>query len=35
MKGPITANQVKKIHTLKSLLHVKEETYRQMLNTYG
>jgi hypothetical protein len=35
MKGrAITANQVKKIHTLKSLLDVSDETYRQMLSNY-
>ncbi len=31
----ITPNQIKKIHTLKSLLHVREETYRRMLGNYN
>jgi hypothetical protein len=36
MKGVmVTANQVKKIHTLKSLLNVREETYRRMLGNYN
>lgn len=36
MKGVmVTASQVKKIHTLKSLLDVREETYRRMLGNYN